>query len=82
MIEVVNIQPERRLQQIYSEINESKKLKKKLQLCGCYSKAYTIFCDYLNSNFYQEVVWDVNVIYGQNYLSEFSLNDFDYVNLK
>lgn len=82
LYEHVNIQPEKRVTQIYSEINETNELKKKLQLCGCYGKAYSVYCDVSSVNFYQEVVWDVNVIYGQNGLTEFSFNDFDYVNTK
>ncbi len=82
MIDTVNIQPEKRLQSIYNHIFEFKTLKKKLQICGCYSKAYLVYCNLIGSNCYQEVVWDVNLIYGQNSLVEFSLNDFDYVNQK
>jgi hypothetical protein len=82
IFEHVNVQPEKRIQTIYNEINETNELKKKLQLCGCYSKAYSVYCDVISVNFYQEVVWDVNVIYGQNGLTEFSFNDFDYINSK
>lgn len=71
-----------RLQQIYNEVNEAKKLKKKLQLCGCFSKSYSVHCSFIGMNCFQEVVWDVNLIYGQNGLTEFSLNDFDYVSQK
>ncbi len=79
LIDTVNIQPEKRFQLIYNEIFEIKTLKKKLQICGCYSKSYSVHCNYLGINCFQEVVWDVNLIYGQNGLTEFSLNDFDYV---
>ncbi len=82
LIDTVNIQPEKRLQTIYNEIIELKKLKKKLQICGCFSKAYIVHCNLIGCNCFQEVVWDVNLIYGQNGLTEFSLNDFDYVNQK
>lgn len=78
----MNIQPEKRLVSIYKDINDSKYLRKKLNLCDSYSKAYTVCCDYNSVCFYQEVVWDVNVIYGKNSLNEFSLNDFDYVSIK
>ena len=76
------IQPERRMQRIYAYLHKSLELKSKLQMCGSYPKAYSVYCDLLGVNFYQEVVWDVNVIYGQCALVDFSLNDFDYVNVK
>lgn len=41
-----------------------------------------LFANLYSVNFYQEVSWDVNIIYGKNSLTEFSLNDFDYVNQK
>jgi hypothetical protein len=56
-----NIQPEKRLQLIYNEILEFKNLKKKLAVCGAYSKAYTLIASMMGGNFFQEVVWDVNV---------------------
>lgn len=82
LIDTVNIQPEMRLNAIYNDLTEMKTLKKKLQLCGCYSKSYSVHCNFIGMNCFQEVVWDVNLIYGQNGLTEFSLNDFDYVNPK
>jgi hypothetical protein len=82
VIEQVNLQSEKRFNQIYALLNESKSLKKKLRLCDNYNKAYTFFCDNLNINIYQEVIWDANVIYGKNGLKEFSLNDFDYISSK
>ena len=82
LIDWVNIQPEKRLNSIYKDINEFKSLRNKLNLCDSYSKAYTVCCDYNSVLFYQEVVWDVNVIYGKNCVNEFSINDFDYVNMK
>ena len=82
MFDNVNIHKDGRLKQVYANFNREKHLKKKLKLCDNYSKAYLFFCDYYNLNPYQEVAWDVNVIYGKNGLREFSLNDFDYVNIK
>lgn len=67
---------------IYNQILEYKNPKKKIQICGCYSKAYLINCNLIGINHFDEVVWDINLIYGQNSLTDFSLNDFDYVNAK
>jgi hypothetical protein len=36
----------------------------------------------MGNNWFKEVKWDINAIYGQNSLNEFSLNDFDYINSK
>jgi hypothetical protein len=83
ILEFANVQTEARFAQVYTLLNERKALKKKLKLCGNYSKAYLFYCDFFGmSNTYQEVIWDANVIYGKNGLREFSLNDFDYVNTK
>ncbi len=82
LFESVLVKPDARLDRIYESIHEKNKLKKRLQICDNYSKAYNVHADWKSTNCYQEVVWDVNVIYGQNALNEFSLNDFDYVNSK
>jgi len=82
LFECVLVKPDARLDRIYESIHERNKLKKRLHICDNYSKAYNVHADWKNTNCYQEVVWDVNVIYGQNALNEFSLNDFDYVNVK
>ena len=82
IIDVVTIIPEQRLHLIYSEIIESKDLNKKLQICGSYPKAYLMICNMMGNNWFKEVKWDINAIYGQNSLNEFSLNDFDYINSK
>lgn len=81
-MESVNIKETSRFDQIYTLLSQEKYLKKKLKLCDNYAKQYIFYCEYLNTNVYQEVIWDVNVILGQNGLREFSLNDFDYVNIK
>lgn len=82
MIENICIEPERRAENILAQVDELKGRKSRLILCDNYAKAYMIFAELYSVNFYQEVSWDVNIIYGKNSLCEFSLNDFDYVNLK
>jgi hypothetical protein len=82
LFECVLVKPDARLDRIYESIHEKHKLKRRLHICDNYSKAYNVHADWKSTNCYQEVVWDVNVIYGQNALNEFSLNDFDYVNAK
>ena len=80
MIETVNVLPEKRWHSLQTEWTENRKYKKAVNpdICGNYAQSYLIFCDLFGSNIYQEVVWDINFIYGQNGLKEFSLNDFDY----
>lgn len=82
LIETVCIEPEKRAEHILTSVDENKRHKTQLVLCDNYSKAYVLFANLYSVNFYQEVAWDVNNIYGKNSLNEFSLNDFDYVNLK
>lgn len=82
LIENVCIEPDRRAESILTQVDELRGRKSRLILCDNYAKAYMIFADLYSVNFYQEVAWDVNIIYGKNSLSEFSLNDFDYVNPK
>jgi hypothetical protein len=82
LFDFANVQAESRFSQIYARLAETRALKTKLQLCGNYSKAYVLYCDFYGVNTYQEVIWDANVIYGKNGLRQFSLNDFDYINSK